>query len=204
MKARPLELTLLAIALIGGGLTGQTGWERARLTKECDRLVQLTGDLTITDPAKLQIQAIETGTTLDFAWRIYVPPNYQLKLRGSTGGSSSSSSSNARYFVARVRFRGDDQGLLQVFSAFEGGNTLFSIGDERLAKLLEARWREIRIEQLGAREPVRLLKGESAVLLRLSLPDDILAEARQKLTTGEQTRLFPTLYELKLGPDPPQ
>ena len=40
MKLRPLDLTLLVIVVVGGGLAWQTGWERAGLTRDRDRLVQ--------------------------------------------------------------------------------------------------------------------------------------------------------------------
>jgi hypothetical protein len=204
VKLRPLEWTLLAIVVIGGGLAWQSGWERARLTRDRDRLAQITGDLTIADPTKLHIQALEKTAPLDFAWRIYLPPNFQLIRSASTGGSGSSSSSGAHEFVARVRFRVDEKGLLQVFARFSGGHSVAGLGDERLADLLHDRWGAIRVEQLGAKEGVAMSKGESAVLLRLSLPDAMQAEARQKLTPADRDRFVPTLYELKLGPDPPQ
>jgi hypothetical protein len=203
MKVRPLEIVLLLIVVVGGGLAWQTGWERARLTRERDRLAKLTGDMTITDPAMLHIRAIETGTPLDFAWRIYVPPNFQLIRTENAGVKGSSRSSAANDFVARVRFRRDDQGFLQVFTRFANGNTHGKIGDESLATLLQDRWDEIRVEQLGTTGTVRMTAGESAVLLRLSLPDDIRAEARRKLTPGDQARFVPMLYALQLGPDPP-
>jgi hypothetical protein len=204
MSLRPLDWTLLAIVVIGGGLALQTGWERGRLTRERDRLVQITGELTVAEPAKLHIKAIATGIPLDFAWRIYIPPNYQFKQRASAGGTGSSLSSNARDFVGRVRFRRDDRGYLQVFSRFGSGNSVAGIGGERLAKLLENRWGEVRVEQLGATEPVSLDSGQFAVLLRLSLPDYMLDESPEKLTPADLGPVVPIVYELKLGPDPPK
>jgi hypothetical protein len=205
MKLRPIEWILLVIAVVGGGLAGQTGWERTRLTRDRDRLVQLTGDLTIADPTKLHIRAIETGSPKEFAWRIYVPPHYQqLDSRVSIGGSSSFSAHSSRDFIAVVRFRTDESGCLEVFSRLPGGYHDGKIGDERLAKLLQERWGEIRVEQLGRTEPVQMKSGESAVVLRLSLPAEMQAEARQALAPVDQERFVPTLFEFVVNPKVPR
>jgi hypothetical protein len=200
MKLRPIECILLLTAVVGGGLAGQAGWVRARLTRERDRLVQLTGDLTIADPTKLHVRAIETGSPKEFAWRIYVPPRYQLNSRVNIGGMSTFLAHSSRDFIAVVRFRIGESRCLEVFSRLPGGNHDGKIGDERLAKLVEERWGEIRVEQLGTTEPVEMATGESAVLLRLSLPAEMQAEARHKLAPDDRDRFVPTLFKLNLGP----
>jgi hypothetical protein len=173
------------------------------LTRERDRLVQLTGDLTIADPTKLHIRAIETGSPKEFAWRIHVPPHYPVDSRVSIGGMSSFLAHGSRDFITVVRFRTDDSGCLEVFARLPGGNHDSKIGDERLAKLLQERWGELRVEQIGTTEPVKMATGESAVLLRLSLPTEMQAEARQNLAPDDRDRFVPTLFELDLGPTGP-
>ena len=150
MKHRVLDLFLLTIVIIGGALAWQTGRERSRLSAEHARLARITGDLPVEDPSKVYVQALETGDPMHFAWRVYHPPNYKHILSHGNGGGTTFFSSSAE-FIARVVFREDDEGQLQLYTNFSGGSSLSPFGDEDLAELLHDRWDKIRVEQLGAR-----------------------------------------------------
>jgi hypothetical protein len=202
VKHRLLDWLLILALLVGGILAGKTGWERSRLEARHARLARMTGDLPVTDPSKLYFQAIDTGEPLHFAWRVHLPPKYNQVLSCRAGGSSSSStssSSGSTELIARVRLREDEQGLLQVYDHFGGGSSRMGIGDKALAELLRGRWDRVRVEQIGAPELAVVGPDQTVVLLRLTLPDDLEAEARKKLDRSMQQSL-PVLFELVLGP----
>src|SRR5689334_110913 len=116
MRPRALDLILLLVILPGGFLAWQSGRQRKRLEDRYERMVRVAGDLAIADPTKVYIRALDMGEPLHFAWRVYLPPNYTLVVRNLTGngssGSSTSWSLNPVEFIARVRFRKDEQGLM--------------------------------------------------------------------------------------------
>jgi hypothetical protein len=63
------------------------------------------------------------------------------------------------------------------------------------------RWDKLHVERLGAPDLAVLEPNQPAILLRLTLPDDLQAEARQKLQPYAQMRYVPVLFELNLGPN---
>lgn len=200
MKHRAFDLFLLIVVIIGGALAWQTGRERSRLSERHARLARITGDLPIADASRVHVQALETGEPMHYAWRIYYPPSYKAILGNSDGDWSTSWSSSSSEFIARVVFRQDDEGLLQVYTHFSGGSSQSSLGDEALAKLLCDRWGKIRVEQLGSPHLATLGPNQPAILLRLTLPDDLRAEARKLLSPYDRERYVPVLFELNLGP----
>ena len=172
---------------------------------EYQRLTRTTGDLPIGDPSRVHVRALETGEPLHFAWRIYLPPHYQMIIRDQNGGRSTSSSSESAEFIARVRIREDGKGGLELYRRFSNGSSRGGFADQTLAELLRGRRDKVVVEQLGADDLATLGPDEPAVLLRLSLPKEMEAEARAKLSPGlVEEDDFPTFYELNLGPDTPK
>jgi hypothetical protein len=74
------------------------------------------------------------------------------------------------------------------------------LGDKALAELLRDRWDKVRVEQLGAPELTILEADQPAVLLRLTLPEDLPREAKKSLSPYAQQQFVPVLFELDLGP----
>jgi hypothetical protein len=196
---------LLAI-LPGGFLAWQTGRERSRLEDRYGRMVRVAGDLPIADPTKVYIRAVDTGEPLHYAWRVHLPPNYTLIVRNRTGdgssGSSTSWSLNSVEFIARARLREDEQGLMKIYTRFHS-SSMSGVGDRALAELLTAHPGGIRVEKLGSSGIIVVEPDRSAVLLRLSLPDEFLGEAR-KGQPSQGSKLDPVLFEIEFGPRPGQ
>jgi hypothetical protein len=201
MKHKAFDLLLLIVVLGGGVLAWQTGRERSRLEGNYQRLVRKTGDLAIKDASRVYLRSIETGEALHFAWRVYFPRNYKQVLRLSSGGVSTSWSSASSEFIARVRFRQDEQGVLQVYTHFSSGSDRMSLGDKTLTELLRDRWDKIKVEQLEEADLAATGPDQSAVLLRLTLLDDLQPEARKKLSPDALRHCLPVLFELDLGPE---
>jgi hypothetical protein len=191
MKHRALDLFLLIVVFIGGALSWQTGRERSRLSEKHARLARSTGEFRISDPSKVHVQALETGDPMHFAWRVYHP------------GKVAYWPNNPSEVVGRLVFRHDEQGILRVFYNFsDGGTSVQNVGDKALAELLRDRWDRVRFEQLGARDLAVLDPNQPLILLRLTLPDDLEAEARRKLPPDTVRQYVPILYELNRGPMP--
>ena len=205
MKPRPINLLLVLAILPGCFLAWQSGRERSRLEARYERMVRIAGDLPIEDPSMVYVRAVDTGEPLHYAWHFHLPPNYSLILRnetgGGSGGSSTSSSTGSRDFIGRVRFQPDAQGLLTVYTHFDGSSGMMGIGDLAFADLVKAHRGEIRVEQLGSTGLAVLEPGQTAVLLRLTLPDHLLGEARKSLSAQGQPSV-PMLFKLELGPRP--
>jgi hypothetical protein len=201
MKHKLLDWFLIIVVLIGGVLTWQTGRERSRLTERHGRLAKRAGDLQIADPSKVYVLALDTGEPLHFAWRMSFPPNYKQFLRSRHSGVSVVGARRPSDFIARVRFRQDDQGVMQIYTHFENGSSQRSLGDKKLAEFLRNRRDKLRIEQLGATELAVLEPDQPAVLLRLTLPDDLKGEF-EKLFPDDHELSFPEVFELNLGSEP--
>ncbi|WP_435009471.1 hypothetical protein P12x_000723 [Tundrisphaera lichenicola] len=207
MKLRIPDLLLILALIAGGVLAWQTARERTRLEVEHQRLARATGDLRIGDPTKVHILALETGDPLSFAWRVYLPPNYPVKLKiGSPNsgsmGSGSSGSTESREFIARLRVRADESGSLQVFEQFGSGGGMMSLGDKSLADFLMDRSGSVIADEMGKKQVETIDPDGSAILLRLSMPEEMQAEARKTLSP-HALNYVPILLEMRLGPEPP-
>jgi hypothetical protein len=130
MRLKLLDIILLLVIAIGGFLALRSAQEHFLLRQEYTRLVQITGDLPIGDSKKLHLRAIDTRDPMNYALRVYLPPNFKWELRSISGNSSSSGSTRSRDFIARVRFRVDEQGVLQVYTHFLDGSSVTRLGDE--------------------------------------------------------------------------
>jgi hypothetical protein len=204
MRHRALDWFLLAVVLIGGVLAAQTSRERARLEQHYRRLIQMTGELPITEPSKVYVRALDTGEPLHFAWRIYLPAKSKQRWSSHWAGSSSTSTTSSNTpseFVGRLRFRQDEQGRLELYERLSNTSSRMTFGDQALAELLRDRWDKVRVEQLGSPRLAVLDPDQPAVFLRLTLPEDLQEEARKKLPPFTVTQYVPILFEWDFGPD---
>jgi hypothetical protein len=204
VRRRVPDLLLSVVLIVGCVLAWQSARERACLTSDYERLVRATGDLPITDPTRAHFRALETGDPLHFAWRIYLPANYTAKWRSRESGMGSGISTSPQEFIARVRLREDEEGNWSVYQAFHGGSSRGSLGGKVLNDLLRRSADKLLVEQLGAKATATVGPDESAVLLRLSLPKEMQAEAGRTLPPHEQSRFIPDLFLLEFGPEKPK
>jgi hypothetical protein len=199
MNRRIVEGSLIVVVLIGGTLAWYTGRERGRLTQHYERLVLMVGDPPMKDASKVHVLALDTGDPRHFAWRVYLPPPYNLTFNDRSG-SLWTTSIGSPESIFRVRFRQDAQGDMELYEQFGGMSTQSSFGTTELGEFLQGRWEKVKVEQLGAPEVAVLDPDQPAVLLRLTLADDLLDEARKKLPPEAQQVNIPVLFDLNLGP----
>jgi hypothetical protein len=204
MIQRILNLVLVVSIVVGAFLAWRSGREQNRLRAEYERLTRITGELKITDPKKVHIQALKTGEPLHFAWHCYLPANYRQIISDGKGSSSSSWNNDPREFIARVRLRQDVRGDLQLHTFFSSSSGRMSFGDTALTNFLKNRWEEIQVEQIGANGVAVISPEETVVLLKLTLPEKMQAEAREQLPSYTRERFVPVVYQLTLGQAAPQ
>jgi hypothetical protein len=195
-------LLLLAI-LTGGAIAWRSSVEGDGLRRELNELLPRAGELPITDSTRAHVRAMDTRDPMQFAWRVYVPPNYTVNLRvgrpSSFGESSSSTSASGREFIARVRFREVENGELKLYTQFDGSGTLMTLCDANAARFLRGRWNKLSVKQLGAAEVATVAADKQAVLLRITLPADLVSEAQSTLPGDTQKQLNPVVFEWLLG-----
>lgn len=198
---RFFQSVLVVTFLVGLVFAWRSGRERWTLTRELIRIDQTVGELTLTDPTKVHIRAIETGEPLHFAWRVYLPANYRQHIRHKGGSYGSSWSSNPAEFIARVRFKEESDGRLQVYTRFSGGSSLMSCGRAELGSFLRGRHDQLEVEQIGQGKTEVIEPDGSALLLRIKMPDELAKKAREKLPDYEAKEFVPVIYEIHLGSD---
>ncbi len=197
---RLLNTLLLIAAVVGGVLTYRAARVRRELLTEQHRLEQMVGSLQIDDPTKMHVLALDTGQPLHFAWRVYLPAGFKPQWRKNSGGGGSASSGGAACeFVARVRFRENDEGRLEVFTKLGSTSGRGGFGNRQLAELLHDRWDEIEVEQLGRDQLVVVESDEIATLVRLALSESLNQDAKQQLPKLFWKRYQATLFEYRVG-----
>jgi hypothetical protein len=202
MFRKAVELLLIAGVLVGGVLAWRTGRERARLAAEYARLARAAGDLTITDPTKIHVLAIDTGEPLHYAWRIYLPLNVDRKVFSRFRSMELLTASKPEEFVMRVRIRRrPDLTGLQIYERGEFGINESNLGEERLANLVLGHEGEMQVEQLGSGGVAVIEPDQTPVMLRLAMPPGMQAKALHMLDAAEQKSLIPELYRWEIGPD---
>jgi hypothetical protein len=104
----------------------------------------------------------------------------------------------AQEFIARVRFRPDDQGRIECYNKFAGGANRRSLGTPEVGKLLQRRWKEIHVERLGSSEVAVLDPKKPATLFRLTLPPDLQSAVKGSSEGGPEED--PISFHLSFGP----
>jgi hypothetical protein len=199
MMRRLLDCFLLVVVVVGGYLAWHTGRERSRLSEHYQRLVRTAGDLVVSDPSKVYLQSLDTGEPLHFAWRVHVPANYNLVVHTLPNGHAAHLQSSQSDFVVRVRLRERERRIMEVYTHFGPSSGKSDLGDQALAELMRGRWGKVLIEQLGTPGIAVLEPDRPAVVLRLTLPENLHDEARKKLDARTAQTYVPILFELNIG-----
>ncbi|MGN6544688.1 MAG: hypothetical protein ACTHK7_06545 [Aureliella sp.] len=174
------------------------------MQREHTRLTDVAGELVITDPDQLHIQAIDTGEPLRFAWRVYAPGGQAIVFHfGSSGqplGSSTHQDPEPHESFASVCFTEQrPPGQAGVYCFFENTSDFCSLAPPGMFEFLRDHWNELEIEQLGAREVARVKPGDSATMLRVKLSPSLMQKAREKnLATPTSDGPTPTCFECRL------
>lgn len=199
---RILEIVLIVIIAIGGAFLLPILMQLHGLQRELDHLTQKTGCLTLTDPTKVHIRAIDTGEPLHFAWQAYFPANYSFSYTTKSGSGSSARGLPVET-ILRVRIREVDGHLMIDKRLGGGGGSRSSAGSAKLIELLKEHpdaLQKLRVERLAANGLMVFDVSETHTLLRISLPPELQAEAKEKFEKREYDRIVPTIEWIRFGP----
>jgi len=199
---RVIEIALAVAILSGAVFLWRSTTKRSVLTREHERLADKVGRLQIKDPSKIHIQAIKTGDPLHFAWRAYFPPNYRYAYTCSSGGGSGSMDS-AWEGILRVRVR-EVNGQMLLYYRLQQGSGQRSFGSRKFAEFFKEhreQVKELQAEQLGADGLAVFDPSEVKTLIKISLPEELLPEAKKRLNDWEYNQLVPKLEWIRIGPE---
>lgn len=206
MVRRIVNVALLSATIVGAVMAFGSARELHGLQAEYERLRRTAGELTVTDPMQLHLQAIPTKEPLHFAWRVYLPAG-QIRIAESTGkqgssGISTSWNAQPREVIARVRFTVNPSGQTGIYSNFGNSSGYWTLGSAEIFRALESHQKELEIEQLGSPALVRVKPGEAATLLRVRVPDFLVEEIHKSTADSRFDQLLPNVYESRLDLQP--
>lgn len=204
VRFRIIDAALLVATIAGAVVAVSTARTLHGLQAEHARLGRTAGELVITDPALLHVRAIDTGDPLHFAWRVYAPAG-QWRVWAETGGSGRSSSthsdSQSHEFIARVRLTARSE-QATVYTSFHGSASSSSFGSAEMLQFLIDHSHEIQIEQLGERTTASIKPGQPATLLKITVPENLVDQARQAFRDPNATPLVPNVFECRVEFNP--
>lgn len=202
MIRRALNGLLILLLLLGAYRAWQSSQQRARLRHTRDHLTQIVGALPVSNPAQVHILALKSDDPQHFLWRTYLPPNYAYDLEYEPRrGVDSSGRWGSSDSISHLQFQVMEQGFLRFSLQFGSSGIGSRLGDEALARFLQAHWDDLQVEQLGSPDLTSLDPDDSALFFRLSMPPDLAAEARKTLPAADH-KYIPVLFELNLIPKP--
>ena len=202
MRIRVLDGLLLIATIVGAVRLSDTTQTLHQLRNEYNRVVAYAGDMEIKDPDLLHIVALHSDDPWHFMWRVYVPANFNIPFHldvGSSGGMSSSWNSGPTEFIARIRIKQNRAGQCELFKTFGSGSSLMSFGSPELMDFLNRHRHELKIEQAGV-EGMQSINADTALtVLKISLPDELAAQAKREFKSYGDNYLFPVLVNARIG-----
>lgn len=204
MRFRWFDLLLVIVVLVGCVTFVRIQSQLSDLHKEHARISATVGQLTITDPKLVHMQAIETHHPWQWAWRVYLPDSSSASLSyyvGSGGsGSHGYSGGSPREQICRVNLSRTEGGGFGLYVRALSGAGFSTFGSKELCDFLIEHRDQLKIEQLGDQQRAEQLKPDDppSIMLRVSLPDKLAEEARDKFKDSSDKLLIPVVLEVTL------
>lgn len=166
-----VSIALLSVALVGGYLAYYSYQKRAQLESQVSQIEARIGKLDPADPDRIYILALDSPSPFEFAWRICIPSNSNLKVKHSVGQGSSTSTyteSTPQEFIARIKISIND-GRLLCKSRFDNrAGTLSGANKGALFEAVQKNSREgLNIKIAGETSVQSIAKTDSFDLLRI-------------------------------------
>jgi hypothetical protein len=198
---RWLNGVLVLVALVGLLFAVQQGLVKQTLSGEYGILAAEVGYLESTGDDGVCVIALPTRDPMHFRWRIFVSASEKIywKNRRRGGEEVGIPVDGPLSFIANVRFREGETGMLRVWWGFEQTATVVSVGGAELNELLAGRWADMKVEQLASDGRTVMKSGELTSLLRISMPEEMREEAQKVLSPQVSNLYVPEFYHLQLG-----
>ncbi|WP_254510634.1 hypothetical protein [Anatilimnocola floriformis] len=176
MVRRIIKLLLPVAFIVGACFFCQSSFRRSQLAKEHAQLTRQLGTFDRTSNDKIYLRAVDTGEPLHFAWRMFLPANYQFGMQTKVIGPGGGISSADQEFILRYRLY--EQGekwfvYSEIFDFRHGGS--IEVKSPELLEFLSQRpekIRELRVDQFARDETKTLGPQEAVDLLKLWIPSD--------------------------------
>lgn len=170
---------------------------QALLLEEHRRLVIQYGILPVDDPTKFSIRRVEETEQAHYVWRFYVPENERLVMEyqypGGSGQNSAGHSPDHGIIRLRIGRREDD--VIRIYCSSGGGASSGSLAyPEEFAEFLLDHWDQLQVE-IGPDDVLESDLSEPATLLSVSVPDELHAEAIERIPYAESHRIAERLSE---------
>lgn len=197
---RWINITLALLAVCGQIIAFRESSVNSYLLDEYRTLAAQTGYLDVLDSSKVHVVALPTEDPMHFRWRIYLPEKRTVFWKTNHWSNTGSSSTGPADFIAQVRIRTDENGLVRVFTDLGAHSSVVSLGGRELQDFMRDRWDSIEISQLGLNSPAAVEPEKESTLLRLQLPKEIADEAESILPSSWASQVIPVLYQVQFGP----
>ncbi len=134
---RWLNVVLVLVAFVGLLFSVQQGLVKQTLSREYEILAAEVGYLESTGDDGVCVIALPTRDPMHFRWRIFVPASEEIywKNRRWGGKGVGIPIKGPLSFIANVRFRQGENGMLTVWWGFEGTATVISLGGGRTKRI---------------------------------------------------------------------
>lgn len=198
MKLRFVNILLLVATVVGAYQAIQSLRILQTVQAEQTRIIAKVGELDITDRKLMHVRALESDGPLQFAWRVYLPAGVSGVVTGNGGGGSSShgfGDSSDSEFIARVGISQSKAGHIALYQKFGNGSGLHTFGTPEFLAFVIREQHRLQVVRLADKQTQRPAKGETITLLKISMPDDLAAEARQQFTGPTIQGLIPIIFE---------
>ena len=192
MKRCLLHAGLLFITLVGTCAAFNNASMLRKARRELSLATQLSGTIHIGEPSKICFVRFGGTKPGQFAWRFYMPPGIQA-------ASWDDAARDVQHFIARVRFAYSDAGTFCVYTCFRNTWRSQEIGSVALAQFVRRHSTELIVEQAGDPYQQEVEPHVPHTLLRLRVPEHLLAEARVTLGEDAASRSLPVLFEWRIG-----
>ena len=196
-----MNVVLVFAALVGLSLAARETLLRKDLSREYGILAAEVGYLESTGEPGVQVIALPTKDPRHFRWRIFVPENETVVCKTSVAWDRIVPMEGPLSFIAHVRFRDGENGCLKAWWDVNRSSGITDMGGARLYEFLKGRWDEMEIEQLASDGRVTVQSGQLSSLLRISMPDQMRADAQKALSPQDLKWYVPELFHLQLGTD---
>ena len=199
-----LNTILILIILVAGAKLVMQGREYRTLAQERKQLVEKLDGFYVRDSSKYLVQAVDTGDPMLFMWRVHKPGGFRTEhLAGfvdgeyAVFGAGGSWESKLERVSARFEFIGDE---LYVDMQTARGGHRSRIGDAELVPICRQHWNDFEFEVLGQGDAIEIDVSQEVGLLRITVPDEWLANVEVKFGKDLARRFSKKLFcQLSLG-----
>lgn len=203
-RERLLTFSLIGVILASGVALINNKRRLSQLQAHAKNLQLRVGALEIDDPSQIHIRLIDSLSPTHKLWRIYLPPNVNLRFahENVAGGSGWSTHNHSEPIDGLLRWRlegPDDQCIMHLIRPNGSASNSFS---PKVASFLRKHWEELEFEIAGTATSLSTSPDEIATVFQVDLPESLHAAAKESLSNYAWQKLKSNpLIRVEIGSD---